>query len=126
FEKTQADILDESCTWIVKGQNNPIDLSLKFSFDHHSQEVSVSANRTFLKSVDVINERLVWNDLPPLCKVYRKNRKIDSKIFQRCYNLDKQGALFWEGNDVGLHIYHVPEICSLSVDRPSVQFKLRS
>jgi hypothetical protein len=126
FEKTQADdILDESSIWILNGHNNEIALSLKLSFDHQSQEVSITANRTFLKSVDVINERLVWTDLPPLYKVYRKNRKIDSKIFQRSYNVDKQGALFWEGNDVGLHIYHVPEISSLSLYRPSVQFQLR-
>lgn len=126
FEITQADILDEASTWIVNGNNNPIAVSIKFSFEPHSQEVSVTANRKFLKSLDVINERLVWNDLPALCKVYRKNRKIDSKVFQRCYNVDKQGALFWEENDVGLQIYHVPEISSLSVYRPSVQFKLRS
>lgn len=127
FETTKADILDEEAyTWIVNGNNNQIAVSIKFSFEHHSQEVSVTANRKFFKSVDVINERLVWHDLPPLCKVYRKNRKIDSKVFQRSYNVDKQGALFWEGNDVGLQIYHVPEISSLSVYRPSVQFKLRS
>lgn len=85
-----------------------------------SPMLHINITTTYKQDVQVFYEDLLLRFEPEVNKVYRKNRKTDTRRFQNTYWLDRQGVQFGEGNESAL-IYHTPEVSSLFLDTKDKQ-----
>jgi hypothetical protein len=108
-----------------RGENDIVQVDLGFT-RRADGGIEISVARHFQDDIRILNERLVWGNLPPLYEAYRKNRQMDTQAFQRAYVLDGEGAAFWDGAEAGLYIYHEPAISSIEVRHATSSYTLSS
>jgi hypothetical protein len=93
--------------WKLSGDCPQVSVSLVFRMKAEHAEVKFSVTRKYKAAFTVWNERLTFDSLPPLLEVYRKNRQVDTILFNRRYNVDRQGG-YWayeDGQGVYVHLW---------------------
>lgn len=108
------------------GASEPVTVELEAILQAEHPEVRFHVHRQFHQDLHILNESIVWDRLPPLAEVYRKNRQVDSACFQRRYNVDRQGACFQHPDDpTGVFVYGNTNATSIDVRRTHIEFDLQ-
>jgi hypothetical protein len=93
--------------------NSEIEIIIKST--DNTRHLAFTTETTFLDSVKLLREALVFNYVGALQEVYKKNRTVDRDNFEDEYWLEKQGCKIGV-NENSFYVYHQQNISSLQLD----------
>ena len=88
---------DDKTEMLLTCDTGITDILFKFTFCNDSPSINICIETSYKKYVNVFRESMTLQFEDRVNEVYRKNRKLDDKIFQKEYYLDKQGVKFGKG-----------------------------
>jgi hypothetical protein len=115
LDNVSVNIKNDSIASIQGTGSNGELISTELTVSRSEPRMDINVKTTYALPTTVKREALIAHFDIPVSKVFLKNRKIETRSFDREYWLGHQGVMFGEGSASSL-IYNVKDISSLQLD----------